>query len=383
METFVAQSRALAVVALVVSTATAGGCLFTEEIEQINEPPVAKLELQTSSELIHIGEQVFVSASKSTDPDGDQLTYEWSIEYEVGVEDAYRDCPPQAGAVSCNGGDGASCCFVPQAKTSFTVRLRIYDAEGLRSERKELVIAVNNRPPVAEISAETLANAAGHYTVGQEIWWHAFQSEDPDTGDELSYAWSAERPPGSDTELFVLQPADMEHRATSMGSEAVRCLIVPDYPGTYVLQLEVSDGQDSDTTDHTIEVDEDQPPCIRDTTPGHSALNPRLFFDLDETRRLEVLRVEDDLDPYPPAGGISFTWQIDEGLGGGFRAVPGYDEPFLDIDPNDYSAGQQIRVRVIVQDRETRDLSSCPPQEPTCSLVAGCPQWVTWEIEFR
>jgi hypothetical protein len=360
-----------------------GGCLFTKKIEPVNEPPTASIELQTGPSLIHIGERVFVSAAKSEDPDGDELTYEWSIEYEVGVEDAYGECGPESGAVTCDGGDGADCCFVPQAKTSFTVRLRVYDDEGLRSERKELVVPVNNRPPEAVISAETMPNASGHYTVGQEIWSHAFQSSDPDDNDELSYEWWAERPPGSDTELFVLQPSDTAHAPTMLAAEAVRCLMIPDHPGTYVLHLAVSDGQTEESTQRTIEVDEDSPPCIGDTAPGHAAVNPVLFFDLGETRRLEVLRVGDDLDPYPPAGSISFTWQLNEAPAEGFRTVPGYGEPYLDIDTDDYSAGQQIQVRVIIHDRKQRDLSSCSPQDSTCSIEAGCAQWVTWKIEFR
>ena len=117
------------------------------------------------------------------------------------------------------------------------------------------------------------------------------------------------------------------------------------------------------------------------TSPSHGGT---LVFDRYDLRRLEVTEVTDDQDPYPGTtdGEADFVWLIEESTQVGFLEIPGYGFPYLDIDPTDFTTTQQIRVRVIALDRAAHDLSSCPVEQPTCALTAGCYQWITWDIEF-
>jgi len=358
------------------------GCLYTEKIQPLNKVPQAIIGLRTDQDLVFVGERVILSAESSHDPENKDLTYEWSLEYEVGLEDPYKECGPQANADSCNGGTTENCCFIPLAKTNYTISLRVYDRDGLRSELVQKEVFVNNRPPSAEITTETPSNDQSHYTVGQEIWLHGFRSGDPDEGDALSYAWDAERPPASQSGVFVFEPSNTSYEPTDDPLARQRCLVIPDVSGSYLISLTVDDGELSHTDERHLEVDPDAPPCISDTSPGDATKNDFLVFDLTQPHRLEVLRVEDDLDAYPPEGGIHFDWTISEDAGATFRPVGGHHEPYLDLFPDDFTPGQVVWVRVEAQDRKERELN-CGEVELRCSLVPNCPQWVTWILEFR
>ncbi len=358
-------------------------CLYLEPIEPVNKRPTAIVELRIDQELIYIGDSVFLSGENSSDPEEDELTYEWSIEFEVGSEYPYEECGDEQGSGTCNGGTKPTCCFKPTAKANYTISLRVYDKEGIRSSRVSKEIFVNNRPPEAVITAETPSNEENQYIVSQEIWFHGFLSSDLDEGDELSYTWEVERPSASDSEVFVMLTADEGYNPEDEDpKKKLRCLVIPDVPGTYVVYLTVSDGNRESTATSHINVAKDGAPCIRETSPADASIIPLLVFDFMESHRFEVLRVEDDLDPYPPAGGISFNWEISENKGQSFLPVSGYHEPYLDIYPGEFSPGQEVWIRVKVSDRKTRELE-CGVEEIRCSLVAGCPQWVTWKIEFR
>jgi hypothetical protein len=362
------------------------GCLYTEKIDPIKKPPAVDIELVTNNETIFVGEEIYVSGQNSQDPDGSSLSYEWSLEYNVGTENAFMDCDPATDTGSCNGGRKSICCFIPLTRTTFTVRLRVSDSDGFQSrpDAGELIIPINNRPPTATVTVETERNSLGYFTSGQDIWLHGFESTDPDEGDALSYVWEVDRPSGSVTEAFVLQPSDTARNPTADPQQAKRCLMIPDHPGMYVVHLTVSDGEESDTISETVIVDVDAPPCIEETHPPHSVVNPWLVFDLEQTRRLEVLKVSDDLDPYPPEGRLSFIWKTEDQAGQGFRTIPGYHEPYFDVIPDDYVAGQVVRIRVLVSDRIARDpYTQCNETQDTCFAEDTCAQWVTWNIEYR
>lgn len=357
-------------------------CLYLESMDPVNKPPKAVIEPLVDEESVYIGAEVILSGENSWDPEGDELTYEWSIEYEVGEENPFEECDPAKGSGSCNGGAKPTCCFIPNDKAGFTVSLRVFDERGFRSKLETRLLVVTNREPKAVITPETTPNERNHYTVGQDVFFHGLKSYDLDSDDRLTYDWHVERPPASNTSDFIFEPLDANRNPTEDQSRQVRCRVVPDVDGTYRIYLTVSDGELTNTAVFPIEVDPDGPPCIRETYPADAVLLPFLVLDGSKTHRLEVLRVEDDLDFYPPAGGIVFSWKISENAGQTFRPVGGYNEPYLDLDPEDFVPGQEIWVRVKVSDRKERELE-CALWELRCSILAGCPQWVTWIIEFR
>ena len=355
-------------------------CLYVDGLAPVNERPEARLELLAAPP-IYVGDEVVLSAEESRDPDGKIVRYDWSLEWDVNgqEETGFTDC---LGQPSCKKGGEASCCFVPLTKATFTVTVRVFDSGGLESELAKRTVVVSDRAPHAVISLETQPKDTGHFVVGESIWFHGLASWDPDENDRLSYLWEATlRPPGSQVSDFLFQPSTSDGQPTEDLQEAVSCLMVPDYPGSYEVTLTVSDGSKDDSVTKHIEVDEDGPPCLSATNPDARA-GP-LVVPAGSPTRLEVLEVRDDLDTYPPGNQLRFSWSIQYDDAGPFVPVRGYDAPFLDLQAPDVVPGTRLQVRVTIQDRVPRDLAACDPAARTCELVVGCAQWVTWTIEYR
>jgi hypothetical protein len=349
------------------------GCLY---LEGINEAPEVELR-EESIGPYHVGDQIWVTAQASRDPDGDALYFDWTIEHGASADDPT--------ALSCGVHvEPGKLCFVPAARVTYTVSLRVEDDWGATTRALPLSFYINNRPPTADIQVVSPAKDNNHFVVGREIWFLAGASSDPDAGDALSYTWiELLRPQGSSTAEFVMEPCDANRIPTADPDQAVFLKLIPDYPGTYSVRMMVSDGEDEDSVDRSVEVDADAPPCLGATDPDYRI--GRLLFDRSETRRLEVTSVTDDLDPYPAAatGTTTFRWLISDGGDGRFMEIGGYPLPYLDLDGTDFALGQQVRVRVVAEDRVVRDLSACPENQALCAIVAGCFQWVTWDLEFR
>jgi len=358
------------------------GCLY---LDGINEPPEVSVQLRTDIDLVYIGEQVWVDARDTVDPDGDALTYQFTLEHSGSADDPEPEiCEAYP--------EPWEFCFIPGAKVDYTVTLRVTDEHGAVSVGEPVAVHVNNREPVVECRFDTFAKPNNHFIVGREIWMTGVESFDPDEGDVLYYHWDLRlRPSDSQTEDFVIQTSDLTGEPTNDLEAAVRLLVVPDVPGSYEVGLRVADVPDatplspamSSLCQLHIEVDADEEPCIASTSPDFAT--GTLVFDRFEVRRLEVTQVTDDLDPFPAGEGgeTDFVWQMEEAPGAGFLEIPGYGFPYLDLDGAQFALNQRIRVRVTARDRALHDLSTCPVNLSTCALTAGCFQWVTWDIEFR
>ncbi len=355
------------------------GCLY---LDGINEPPEVSVRLRTDIDLVYIGEEVWVDARDTSDPNGDALSYRFTLEHSGSGDDP----APELCQVSKQPWEY---CFKPSAKVTYTVTLRVTDALGAVSYADPIEVHVNNREPQPECRFDTFPKPNNHFVVGREVWMTGVESSDPDEGDTLYYHWSERlRPLGSSTEDFVSQTSDINGEPTEDGASAIRLMVIPDVPGSYEFGLQVVDHSDPldpenppDVCQLFFEVDPDEEPCIAATAPDFGT--GTLVFDRFDTRRLEVTQVTDDLDPYPGAGGeTDFLWMVEEVPGAGFVEIPGYGFPYLDVEGQDYALNQRIRVRVVALDRATHDLSSCPVNLATCALRAGCFQWITWDIEF-
>ncbi len=171
-----------------------------------NHPPVAEAG---SYSACGVGETVQLDGTGSYDPDGQGLTYTWSV--------ASR--PPGSGAQL---SDPASPLptFTPDVSGSYGVRLLVSD--GILDSEPAFATIVVNSPPVADAGPDQTVDAGSAVSLDGTGSW------DPD-GDLLDFAWSfASHPFGSDAELSdttVAQPS-----------------FLADVPGTFVLSLVVSDG---------------------------------------------------------------------------------------------------------------------------------------------
>ncbi|MCB9760448.1 MAG: discoidin domain-containing protein [Alphaproteobacteria bacterium] len=185
-----------------------------------NNAPVADAGPDQS---INLNNTVQFDGTGSFDPDGDPITYRWVIEAKpTGSSLANGDFADRFTATAS---------IVPDVEGTFTFRLVVDD--GTDTDRDSMDVTVGpagNTAPVADAGTDT-----GGCTL-EEVTLDGTGSFDAD-GDALSYRWVFDSLPSSS----ALVNSDISSRNTETPS------FTPDVYGTYTLELQVSDGADTDT----------------------------------------------------------------------------------------------------------------------------------------
>jgi hypothetical protein len=159
-----------------------------------------------------LGDVVEIDGSQSFDEDGDDLTYHWELTSKPEDSNAEISDPNDPVAV-----------FGVDVQGTYELTLVVSDAFGAVSEPKTVVVTFYNVAPVAEAST-----GQSSVYVGDPVYLDGSGSHDANL-DELFYNWSmASRPPESAAALTSLDTVDTS--------------FVPDFAGTYVSSLVVSDG---------------------------------------------------------------------------------------------------------------------------------------------
>ncbi len=179
-----------------------------------NTPPVANA---SKEQVVKQGAEVTLSATASSDADGDSLSYVWTQIAGLDVELA--------------GADTASPSFTaPEAKTSLIFEVIVND--GLTdSLPAQVIVHVSNIPPVADAGADQLG-----VEQGAVVLLNATESSDLD-GDDLTYAWSQIEGPSVDL---------------SDVSSPTPSFLAPFTKKTLVFELVVSDGTSFSKPDSVI-----------------------------------------------------------------------------------------------------------------------------------
>src|SRR5205823_7549462 len=180
-----------------------GGCVVPS-----NRPPTGDAG---TDQVVNVGDIVTLDGSRSSDPDGDALTYSWTF-----------TAVPPASSTTPTGETTAMPTFVADIAGTYVAQLVVNDGRA-DSLPATVHVTTRNRAP--------LANAGANQTVavGATVILDGSGSFDPD-GDPLTYSWTlTTTPPGS--------------AAALAGAATATPMFVADVAGTYTAQLLVADGR--------------------------------------------------------------------------------------------------------------------------------------------
>lgn len=203
---------------LVAACALAAGCGGDGDSGPAAAPPPAPLPNAAptvrpgANQTVLAGITVQLDGSASTDPDGNPLSYRWTLLAR-----------PTGSTAQLAGAASARPSFVADLTGSYTVALVVNDGQLDSTAGLVTIMAgLGNVAPVARVGLDQATIPGATVNVDGSA------SSDAN-GDTLSFRWSfAARPAGSTATL-----ADTNAESTSF---------VPDLVGTYTLSLEVSDG---------------------------------------------------------------------------------------------------------------------------------------------
>lgn len=134
---------------------------ITVDPEAENRTPVAEAKAQPQT--VRVGETVVLDGEGSSDPDGDTLSYRWSVEAE-----------PEGSTVVLDSPDTVSASFVPGVGGEYRLNLTVSDGEEQRSDTVT-VTAISEAPTgVRAVTAtvETAPVPAGGDADDLAIWVH-------------------------------------------------------------------------------------------------------------------------------------------------------------------------------------------------------------------
>ncbi|MBL7185672.1 MAG: S8 family serine peptidase [Phycisphaerae bacterium] len=206
-----------------------------------NQAPIA---VAGADQSVRVGSAVQLDGSGSTDPDGDSITYEWTL------------IRPGPSAAVLSGTTTAEPTFVADVEGTYKVELQVYD--GVLSDFDTVMITAQpNKAPTANAGPDqTVSDADGSGSEGVVLDGSA--SDDPD-GNVATYKW---------TEGNTVLGKDM----TISPALSV---------GTHNITLAVTDNEGADDTDEvTIVVEANRGPSASFTySPGDPTVDQVVTFD--------------------------------------------------------------------------------------------------------
>lgn len=183
-------------------------------ISTTNSAPVARI---SSSGPIRVGQIVALDGSSSSDPDGDTLTYAWSLVSK-----------PSGSTAALTNITSVATSLPIDISGSYVVQLIVHDGT-FASDPATLTLNTENSPPIARAGENSTA------TLGQLVTLDGTQSSDPD-GDPITYLWTLTAKPEAS-------------RTTLNNRDTARPTFRVDVAGTYVVTLVVNDGRVSSAPD--------------------------------------------------------------------------------------------------------------------------------------
>jgi hypothetical protein len=218
--TFTVDVSGTYVAQLIVNDGTLDSAPETVTVDSFNNPPVANAGPDQAFSTAPVTIQL--NSSQSYDPDGDPLTYLWSIVSK----------PPES---STGLSDNASTnpTFVADFLGTYIVQLIVSDDMGLSSVPDQVIISSGNVRPWAKAGFNQVV------LVGGDVYLDGSGSYDANN-DPLTYSWNmTSKPKGSSTELI--------------NSTSVNPTFFADTQGEFIISLTVNDGSlESNSSSVTI-----------------------------------------------------------------------------------------------------------------------------------
>ena len=236
-----------------------------------NNAPVANAG---NDQTVALGETATLSASASTDADGDNLSYSWTISSR-----------PNGSSAQLTSANQVQTTFTADVAGSYQFTVSVSDGTDSTEDVVLLTVtesAATNNTPVANAGSDQQVEFGSTVTVD------ASASTDAD-GDSLSYTWAiSSSPNGSSVALANAQQVSVSFN--------------PDLAGTYVLTVSVSDGTDSSSDGVSITVNE-QAVSENNTPVANAGVDQAVNF--GETVTLDASSSSDaDGDT------LSYSWSI-------------------------------------------------------------------------
>ena len=196
----------------------------TVEITATNGAPVADAGMNQSTVR---GSMVTIDGGGSMDPDGDMLSYSWSL------TNAPMNSSATLGSTS-----GQTTTLTPDVLGTYEIELTVDD--GSMTDTDTVEVTATNQAPVADAGMDRTV------TKGMTVTVDGSNSSDMDAADMLTYTWSLDASP-------------MGSSATLGSTSGSSTMLTPDVAGDYDVKLTVDDGTDTDTATVTITATNQQP----------------------------------------------------------------------------------------------------------------------------
>jgi hypothetical protein len=210
-------------------------------ISTTNSKPIA--EAGPDQAVIGLGSTMQLNGIQSYDPDGDALTYSWSLSQV-----------PTGSAAALSSSSAIAPTFTADVQGTYVATLVVMDTHGAFSDADSVTVSFTNIKPVANGGG----NQAG--SVGQTIQLNGSRSSDAN-GDRLTYHWA-----------FVSKPSSSVAALSNPSGAATQ--FTADRAGTYIVSLVVSDGFiDSDPDTVTVAITSRQDQVIQSLRQAVSIIN--------------------------------------------------------------------------------------------------------------
>lgn len=278
---------------------------------QLNSVPVANagVDQDVSTQTV-----VTLDGSLSSDADGDNLSYQWSIFSE-----------PAGSNIQISEAASVKPTFTPDLDGQYQIRLIVNDGQD-NSTFDEVIITstTGNSAPVADAGNDRDVNT--YDLVGLD----GSKSSDAN-GDTLSYAWAfVSKPEGSSATL---------NNAINSFSD-----FTPDVDGDYTISLVVNDGQVSSNPDNVVIT-----ATTENAKPSANAGRDQMQFDLSDITLNGSGSSDADGDS------LTYQWSIQSAPTGSSVALSGANSVIATLSPDLY--GDYV-FSLIVNDGTENSLSN-------------------------